>query len=202
MCLLAIICFSCNKHKSRLPSVLFDSLTNQVVFVTDSSRNQKDDYMLNKSRLIFLNRDIYAIGKDSFILRLFIDDSRRVEKRIIEINCYIHNCFGKEFVFNEFYDGKTYLRQNIKEYNLAADDWKLFFDSLLVNKLLTLPNNTENNNCFNRSKDGATYSIQLLNYSGERFYTYDNPEYFDSSCVSGLYFNKLIKHIKTLQIKK
>jgi hypothetical protein len=64
---------------------LFDTLKEQVVFATDSSSKQSDDYNLNIARLNFLNSSSTIDNKDSFVLRFFIDTYRKSEKEIIEI---------------------------------------------------------------------------------------------------------------------
>ncbi|SFQ07142.1 hypothetical protein, partial [Parafilimonas terrae] len=141
-------------------------------------------------------------SKDSFIVRLFTDEYRNNDKEIIQISCDKNDCSAKQILFKETFDGKNYVRLKAREQALQLRyDWKSFYDTLINNHLLTLPDNTNNSDCFNEAKDGTIYSIQVINYSGQRHYTYVNPEFYDSSCISGLYFNNIVRMFKSLENK-
>ena len=191
------ILLSCSTKKTNneIPSVLFDTLKDQIVLVTDTSFKQSYDYNINIARLNFLNLGTVIENKDSFVLRLFIDTYRKSQKEVVQLNCNKNNITGERILFQETFDGTTYLRsnKNLHELDLTTDK-KIFFQTLLKNQLLTL--NDDKLKCPNDTKDGTTYSIQLVNHTGQKFYSCSNPQYFDSSCVSGVHFNNIIETLK------
>lgn len=192
-----LILIGCSREKpnDKIPSSLFDTLKEQVVFVTDSSFKQSDDYNLNIARLNFLNFNSTIDNKDSFVLRLFIDTYRKSEKEIIEVKGDRTNITVEQILFKEIFDGAKYFRSSKSSKRLtSALDNKTFFQKLLENQLLTLSNNKFD--CINNVKDGTTYSIQIINQTGQKFYSYSNPEYADSSCISEKYFNNIISTFK------
>lgn len=196
--ILSILIFSsCLREKpnDEIPSSLFDTLRDQVVFVTDSSSKQTDDYNLNISRLSFLNLSSTIDKKDSFVLRLFIDTYRKSEKIIIQIESDKANIVAEQILFKEIIDRTKYLRSNKLTQKLKLTlDSKTFLQTLLKNQLLTLSDNKLN--CLSNAKDGTTYSVQLINQTGQKFYSYSNPEYVDSSCISGLNFYNIVETLK------
>ena len=66
--ILTLIGCSREKSNDKIPSSLFDTLKEQVVFVTDSSFKQSDDYNLGIARLNFLNLNSAIYNKDSLVL--------------------------------------------------------------------------------------------------------------------------------------
>jgi hypothetical protein len=197
---LTLACCKRQEVNNSLPISLFDTLKDQIVFVTDSSSKQTPDYNQNIARLNFLNLSSFVDSKDSFVVRFFIDQYRNREKKILQIKCDKISCSADQIHFKEDFDGKNFIRSGTVERKLkSTHNWRLIFDTLLINQLLTLTNSNDSSNCFNSTKDGTAYSIQLINYSGQRHYTYVNPEFYDSSCISGIYFDNIVKVFKTLE---